>query len=70
MNAMLTSKSYEHILDRMKKDEIRYQIKKNELEKQLKGLEKVHSQLKNKNYQLKEYGYMSSTGLKEAQSQI
>lgn len=30
---MLTSKSYEHILDRMKKDDIRYQIKKNELEK-------------------------------------
>ncbi len=29
MNAMLSYKSYEHILDRMKKDQIRYQIKRN-----------------------------------------
>ena len=29
VNAVVCNKSYEHILDRMKKDEIRYQIKKN-----------------------------------------
>ena len=29
VNAVVCFKSYEHILDRMKKDEIRYQIKKN-----------------------------------------
>lgn len=50
---MLTYKSYEHILNRMKKDEIRYQIKKNELERQLRTMEKTHKELRNKNYDLK-----------------
>lgn len=54
----------------MNKDEIRYQIKKNELEKELKTIQKSHRDTKNKNYELKEFGYMSSTGLKEAQGEI
>jgi hypothetical protein len=33
INASLSTKSYEHILDRMKTDQIRSQIKRNELEK-------------------------------------
>lgn len=33
INASLSTKSYEHILDRMKNDQIRGQIKRNELEK-------------------------------------
>lgn len=34
--ARLTTKSYEHMLDRMKKDEIRAQIRRNELERDIK----------------------------------
>ena len=64
INAVLCQKSYEHILDRMKKDEIRNQIKRNELGKELKNMEKTYKALKNKNYELKEFGYMSATGLK------
>lgn len=52
---MLGSKSYEHILDRMRKDQIRFQIKRNEMEKELKKLEKTIKGLTNTNYDLKEY---------------
>ena len=50
VNAVLCYKSYEHILDRMKKDQIRYLIKKNDLEKQLRDLKKRVKESKNKNY--------------------
>ena len=56
VNAVLCYKSYEHILDRMKKDEIRYQIKKNDLEKDLRALKKSAKEQKSKNYELKEFG--------------
>ena len=55
INAVVCNKSYEHILDRMKKDEIRYVIKKNLHEKELKELGKQYQNLKNKNYGLKEF---------------
>lgn len=54
----------------MKKDDIRYQIKKNELERELKNMEKTQKELRNKNFDLKEYSYLSTAGLKEAQSEI
>ena len=50
VNAVVCFKSYEHILDRMKKDQIRYQIKKNQLDKELKNLQKNYKNLKNKSY--------------------
>ena len=54
----------------MKKDQIRYQIKKNQLDKELKNLQKQYKNLQNKNYQLKEFGYLSAIGLKEAHQEI
>ena len=63
INATLSTKSYEHILDRMKKDQIRGQIKRNQLEKQLKKLQKSFKQLNNKSYELKEYEFLSTSGV-------
>jgi len=37
------------------------------LEKDLKGLEKNYKDISNKSYELKEYEFMSISGLKEAQ---
>ena len=45
-------------------------MKKNDLQKDLKSLKKSVKQQKTKNSELKEFGHMSATGLKEAQGEI
>ncbi len=53
--ARLTSKSYEHMLDRMKKDQIRAQMRRNELERELKRMENQLAEVTAREYELKEY---------------
>jgi chromosome segregation ATPase len=68
--ARLTTKSYEHMLDRMKKDQIRTQMRRNELERDLKRMEKQLTELTVRGYDLKEYEFLSSSGLKEAEEEV
>lgn len=68
--ARLTTKSYEHMLDRMKKDQIRAQMRRNELERDIKRTEKQLAELTAKVYELKEYEFLSTSGLKEAEDEV
>lgn len=54
----------------MRKDDIKAQMKRNELEKELKSLQKTVKELIGKSYELKEYEELSSSGLKEAQEEV
>lgn len=64
LNATLGCKSYEHVLDRMRKDQIRYQIRRNQLEQELKQREKTLRELNSRGYDLKEHEYLSASGLR------
>lgn len=49
------SKTYENILQRMKKDAILLQFKRNTLERELKALEKHHKLVEHKHYDMSEF---------------
>ena len=70
LTASLSSKSYEHILDRMRRDDIKAQIKRNQLEKQQEGLLKAIKELTRKGFEAKEYEHLSTSGLKMAQEEV
>ena len=59
-------KSYEHILERMKKDDINFQLKRNDLKKQEGLLEKELKELERRFYSAKEFEQLAINGLLEA----
>lgn len=58
------------MLDRMKKDQIRAQMRRNELERDIKRMEKQLAELTAKGYEIKEYEFLSTSGLKEAEDEV
>lgn len=65
-SAFHCSKTYEHILERMKKDSIHNQLKKNELTRELRTLEKGLNIAQTKQYSLAEMERLSSFGVRDA----
>ena len=63
--SVMTSKTLEHILARMKKDEITYQIKINFYEKKVKELDSAINETESKKLQLTSFQALSSIAAKE-----
>jgi hypothetical protein len=63
-SAMHSYKTYEHILDRMKKDDITAQIRKNQMEAHLDSLQKKFRYLQTKNFNSSEMERLAYHSLK------